>query len=103
MSARRVIGPVERAVRDLLKSRGELDPTRAVSAASAISTARLLDLETDGSKHAALTRELRQHLPALEVQPLRQAQPEEEKKPKRDNVSSLTDRVNAKRRKGAAS
>lgn len=95
----RVIGPVERAVRDLLKARGELDPTRAVSAASAISTARLLDAETDGSKHAALTRELRQHLPALEVQPVRPVGDGEERKPKQDNVSSLTERANAKRRR----
>lgn len=92
-----MIGPVERAVRDLLKARGQLDPTRAVSAASAISTARLLDMETDGSKHAALTRELRQHLPALEVQALRPTDGHEERKPKPDNVSSLTDRVNQKR------
>jgi hypothetical protein len=94
-----VIGPVERAVRALVKARGELDATRAVSAASAISTARLLDAETDGSKHAALTRELRQHLPALDVQALR---PVEDEKPKGDNVSSLIDAVNRKRRKGSA-
>lgn len=53
-------GAVTRSTRLLVASMGALRPWEQVTAESALALARLIDLESDGSKAATLSRELRQ-------------------------------------------
>jgi hypothetical protein len=53
-------GAVTRSTRLLIESMGALRPWERVTADSALALAKLIDLETDGSKAATLSRELRQ-------------------------------------------
>jgi hypothetical protein len=53
-------GAVTRSTRLLIESMGALRPWERVTAESALALAKLIDLETDGSKAATLSRELRQ-------------------------------------------
>jgi hypothetical protein len=83
---------VEAATRDMVNGMGTLTPRQQVVAATAYRVAANLDAEEDGSKAAALSRELRQLVGIL--QPLAGAGPTAHKDP----VAALQDEVAKKRR-----
>ena len=55
-------GPVEAAARSMVAGMGVLSPRELVTAEAAFAVAAALDLEADGTKASALSRELRQLL-----------------------------------------
>jgi hypothetical protein len=60
MAERRRIGDVEAHTRAFVRGLGELSARDQVTAAAAVTLAKTIDLEGDGSKLATLSRELRQ-------------------------------------------
>lgn len=77
---------------------GKLSPRQLVTAESAYAIAALLDVEGDGSKAAALSRELRIAVASLAPlgQPLPVA-PKGDEKPHADAVQQVQDRLAQKR------
>jgi hypothetical protein len=65
VTTRRRQGEVEKATRAFVRDMGKLSPRQQVTAAQALTLARLVDEEVDGSKASALSRELRQVVTAL--------------------------------------
>src|SRR5881396_1477223 len=103
MPARRQ-GEVEKATRALVKEMGAVSARQKLTAAKAYALARLIDEEADGSKAAALSRELRQLVaaltPAAAPMPVRG---KDEKAAGADQVTNIQDALAAKqRRRGQA-
>jgi hypothetical protein len=89
-------GPVEKSTRAMVRALGKISARQQVTAHASYRLARLIDLELDGSKAAALSRELRQLVAAItpmsEVLPVR---PQVEVH--HDPVQALQDEVARKR------
>lgn len=85
-------GPIELATRAMVRGMGTLTPRQKLTAAAAYRVAANLDIEEDGSKASALSRELRQLVAIL--QPLAGAGPTAH----RDPVAAAQDEIARKRR-----
>lgn len=100
MTARKTpqYGPAQTAVRAMVAEMGKLSPRQQVTAESAFAVAALLDVEGDGTKAAALSRELRIAVASLAPlgQPLPVAPPSGEK-PHADAVTAVVDKMAQKR------